>query len=81
MGDVKISFGDHNRDLAIELLAAAESLGLDQSEVRTTTGAFVVSEEIANEAGYGEKPAKKATAKKATAKKAAKKSTSKKSQE
>lgn len=78
MGDVKIPFGDKNGETAVLLLAAAEDLGLDPAEVRATTGAFVVSEEIANAAGLGEKkPAKKAAAKK-TAKKSASK---KKSQE
>lgn len=88
MADVKIPFGDNNKETAILLLAAAESLGRGQWEVRTNVGFFVVDEEIANEAGLGEKgptkkaesqPAKKASAKKAPAKKTAAKKTAKKS--
>jgi ribonuclease E len=88
MGDVTIDFGEKNSENAILLLGAAEALGLPATSVRTGQGKFVVSEEIAVEAGLlPGKPAKKAAAKKAPAKKAAakksaaKKSTSKKSQE
>lgn len=90
MGDVEIGFSQDrgvDRENAILLLAAAESLGRPRADVRTGLGKFVVDEEIAVEAGLvegkkadpeSEKPAKKAPAKKA-AKKAAKKSTAKKS--
>ena len=75
MSDVTIGFGDNPKETATLLLAAAESLGRDQSEVRYSLGEFVVDEKIADEAGFGKKkseskaPSKKAAAKKATAKK------------
>ncbi len=56
MSEVEISFGDNASDTAILLLAAAAELGRDASEVRTTKGAFVVPEEIADAAGYGAAP-------------------------
>lgn len=82
MADVKIPFGDNDRETAILLLAAAVSLGRERHEVRTNVGSFVVDEEIANEAGLGEKkksdqPAEKTAAKKTTAKKTAKKAAKK----
>lgn len=70
---VEIPFGDSNSDNATLLLAAAEDLGLDPAvEVRTTTESFVVSQEVADKAGLGEKPKKaekKSPAKKTSAKK------------
>lgn len=56
MADVEIPFGDKPADTAVLLLAAAESLDLPVESVRTGAGVFVVSEEIADEAGLGEKP-------------------------
>lgn len=79
MSDVSIEFGDNPSETATLLLAAAVSLGRDQSEVRVSLGDFIVDEQIANEAGFGEpageRPAKKAPSKKAAAKKAAAKKT------
>lgn len=79
MSDVEIPFGENNRDTAVLLLAAADDLGLDRSVVRTKNGAFVVPEEV-NEQAFGKpEPAKKAPAKKAATKKtAAKKAPAKK---
>lgn len=81
MSDVEIPFGENNRDTAVLLLAAADDLGLDRSVVRTKNGAFVVPEEV-NEQAFGKQktePAKKAPAKKAATKKtAAKKAPAKK---
>ena len=69
MSEVRVEFDDNMSEAATLLLAAALDLELDPSVVRTEEGAFVVPEEVANEAGLGEKkPAKKA------AKKTAKKS-------
>lgn len=70
MTDIKIPFGNNNKDNAVLLLAAAEELGLDSSVVRTSTSAFVVPEDVAKKAGFNSEgePAKKA-AKKAPAKK------------
>ena len=69
MGEVRVEFGDDLSEQATLLLAAAEDLDLDQSVVRTEEGAFVVPEEVADKAGVGEKPAKKAAAKKTAKKK------------
>lgn len=82
MADVKIPFGEKASDTAVLLLAAAETLDRPVTDVRTVQGAFLVDEEIANEAGFGEKKkaAKKTAAKKtAPRKKAAKKTAAKKS--
>lgn len=74
---VEIPFDDDPGKQATLLLAAAEDLDLDQSEVRTTGGGFLVSSEIADKAGLAptsdsdeDKP-KTAAQKKAAAKKAA----------
>jgi hypothetical protein len=61
---VEIAFDDDPGKQATLLLAAAEDLDLDQGEVRTTAGGFLVSQEIAEKAF----PKKKAAAKKAAAK-------------
>lgn len=76
--NVKVPFGGKASDNATLLLSAAEELDLDQSVVRTTSGAFVVPKEVADKAGVdydsgedAEQPKKKAakkTAKKASAK-------------
>lgn len=73
---VEIPFDDDPSKQATLLLAAAEDLDLDQSEVRTTGGGFLVSEEIANKAGLapteeGDEPKQTAAQKRAAAKKAA----------
>lgn len=62
MSDVKIPFGTNPKDTAVLLLAAAEDLDRPRSDVRATTGAFVVDEEIAKKAGFGEKDEPKAKA-------------------
>jgi topoisomerase IA-like protein len=73
-------------DKAVLFLAAAETLGLDPSVVRTTTNGYNVPDDVAKEAGFDAdgkplserpkaEPAKKAVAKKAPAKKAAAKKT------
>lgn len=81
MGDVRIHFDDNMQDNATLLLAAARKLDRPDSDVRTEMGAFVVDEEIADEAGFG-KPAEKKAAKKASSKKApAKKASAKNTQE
>ena len=72
MSDVQIE--GRSAEKATLLLAAVEELGLDASVVRTTSGGYVVPEDVADAAGLGEdKPAlaKKTAAKKTTAKKAA----------
>lgn len=51
MTNVEVPFGAKPQDTAVLLLAAAEQNGGDPSVVRTTTGAFVVPEEIAEAAG------------------------------
>jgi len=43
---VEVPFGDSPSETATLLLAAAEELGRDASEVRTTAGAFLVPQEI-----------------------------------
>lgn len=68
MSDVEIGFGENRSETAILLLASAEKLGLPAESVRTSSDGFVVSEELADDAGFGEKPEKPA-AKKAAAKK------------
>lgn len=61
---VEVDFDDDPGKQATLLLAAAEDLGLDPSEVRTSGGGFVVSQEVHDKA-FGKKkaPAKKAAAK------------------
>lgn len=59
-----------SRDNAILLIAAARELGLDETEIRTTSGGYLVPDAIAEHAFPTEAP-KKAPAKKTTAKKAA----------
>jgi hypothetical protein len=70
MSDVQIE--GRSADKATLLLAAAEDLGLDAGVVRTTSGGYLVPEDVADKAGLseGEKP-KKTAAKKTTAKKTA----------
>jgi hypothetical protein len=87
MGTMKIPFGGESQDRAIKLLAAAEQLDQDAAVVRTTTGGFLVEEDVAKKAGldkYAEdsevqssepEPVKKTAAKKTTAKKTAAKKT------
>jgi len=53
---VEVPFGDDVADTAVLLLAAAEELDLDQSEVRTVTGAFLVPRNIAEKAGVQPEP-------------------------
>jgi hypothetical protein len=61
---------DEQRDQAVLLLAAAEELGLQPDVVQVKEGAFVVPNEV-NDQAFGErKSTKKAAAKKSTAKKA-----------
>lgn len=50
MGDVRVPYGDKAQDTAVLLLEAAEKAKQDPSVVRTESGAFVVSEEIAKKA-------------------------------
>jgi hypothetical protein len=50
---VEVQFGDKPGDTAVLLLAAAETLGLEQSVVKTGTGVFIVPPEVAEEAGLG----------------------------
>jgi hypothetical protein len=90
MGTMKIPFGGESQDRAIKLLAAAEQLDQDAAVVRTTTGGFLVEEDVAKKAGldkYAEdsgvqssepEPVKKTAAKKTAAKKTAKKTAAKK---
>ena len=76
MSDVQIE--GRSADKATLLLAAAEELGLDASVVRTTSGGYIVPEDVADEAGLSEdkpKPVKKTAAKKTTVKKTAAKKT------
>jgi hypothetical protein len=60
---VEVPFDDNNADNATLLLAAAEDLGLDPSVVQTTEGAFLVPQEVHDEA-FGKKAAKKSASKK-----------------
>jgi hypothetical protein len=46
---VEVPFGDRPSDTATLLLAAAEELGREAHEVRTTAGAFLVPQEIADQ--------------------------------
>lgn len=46
MSVIEVPFGDSPSETATLLLAAAEELGRDPSEVRTTAGAFLVPSEI-----------------------------------
>lgn len=48
---IEVPFGDNASETATLLLAAAEELGRDASEVRTTAGAFLVPEEIVVQVG------------------------------
>lgn len=91
---VTVPFAGKASDRAVLLLAAAQELDLDASVVQTSDGAFVVPQEVADQAGveYGsalligtsnsepsEEPEQKAPAKKTAAKKApAKKTAAKK---
>ena len=50
--EVEVPFGDSPSEVATLLLAAAEEMdGWDQSDVRTTSGAFLVPRDIADQAG------------------------------
>lgn len=62
--EVVVPFGDNREETAVLLLAAAEEAGVDPSVVRTGSFEFFVPKEIAEAAGVGDKPAKKAAAKK-----------------
>lgn len=65
METVEVPYGKSPKETAILLLAAAERIGGD---VKTTSrGVFVVPVEVAQEAGFAKKPAKKAPAKKVAA--------------
>lgn len=69
---VEIPFDENAADNAVLLLAAAEELELGADAVKTTAGAFIVSEEVRDRAFAEpeEKPvAKKTVAKKTAAKK------------
>lgn len=92
MSDIEIPFDGEAEDRAVVLLAAAEKLGHAPESVRTVTGGFMVSEDIAKEAGLSKAAGKSETQapsnapvpngndeKQAPAKKAAKKSPAKKS--
>lgn len=74
--EVIIPFDQKVNDNAVLLLAAAEELGLPADVVRTTEGAFVVSQEVYDKA-FGPReeekkvPVKKTAAKKTAAKKKA----------
>jgi hypothetical protein len=48
---IEVPFGNNASETATLLLAAAEELGRDASEVRTTAGAFLVPEEIVEQVG------------------------------
>jgi hypothetical protein len=48
---IAVPFGDNASETATLPLAAAEELGRDVSEVRTTAGAFLVPEEIVEQVG------------------------------
>src|SRR3954471_9000292 len=48
---VEVPFGDNPSETATLLLAAAEELGRDASEVRTSAGVFLVPEEIVQQVG------------------------------
>lgn len=58
---VEVDFDDDPGKQATLLLAAAEDLGLDPGEVRTTGGGFLVSQELHDKA-FGKKRAAKKTA-------------------
>jgi hypothetical protein len=60
---VEIPFDKKPGDQAVLLLAAAEDLGLDASEVRTYEGGFIVSQEIKDKAYPKKKSAKKSESK------------------
>lgn len=64
---VEVPFGSDPSEQATLLLAAAEDLGLDQAVVGTQEGAFLVPQEVHDQA-FG-KTTKKAAAKKSAAKK------------
>lgn len=64
---IVVPFGDNPSETATLLLAAAEDLGLDQTVVATQEGAFLVPQDVHDQA-FG-KPTKKAAAKKSAAKK------------
>lgn len=55
---VEIPWGTDSQDTATLLLAAAEEMDRDASEVRTVSGAFLVPRDIADTAGvdYGCEP-------------------------
>jgi hypothetical protein len=62
MTEIEVPYGDKPSDTATLLLAAAEELNLPAHVVRTTSDqVFMVPEEVAEKAGFGEKkkPAKK----------------------
>lgn len=87
MTDVNIKYGKSAKDTATLLLAAAESLDMPASVVRTQEGGFIAPREVAEEAGVdieqgdddaqtsgeSDAPVKKTATKKAAAKKTAKK--------
>lgn len=72
---VKVPFNGKASENAVLLLAAAEQLDLDPSVVETTSGAYLVPQEVKDKAFEEKKsedtkaPAKKAAAKKAAPKK------------
>lgn len=66
MSNVEVPFEGKSYEKAVLLLAAAEELGLDPSVVQTSSGMFLVPEEVEKKA-FSEEPkvAKKSTPKKA----------------
>jgi ABC-type uncharacterized transport system involved in gliding motility auxiliary subunit len=61
MSDIEIPFDGEAEDRAVVLLAAAEKLGHAPESVRTVTGGFMVSEDIAKEAGLAKAASKSET--------------------
>lgn len=80
MNEVEVPYGDNASETATLLLAAAEELGYQPWQVRTTSDntVFLVPEEVAEKVESDKKSDEKAAAKKTAAKKApAKKAASK----
>lgn len=91
MSDVKIELkGGSQREMALTLIAAALATDHPANVVRVTTNGFLVPDEVAKKAGYGDEPqsdskaedttdeAPKQAAKKPAKKAATKRSTAKK---
>lgn len=51
MSEVHVPFGDNTQDQAILLLAEAQKAGVGPQAVRTVSGGFMTSQEIAEAAG------------------------------